>query len=182
MSLKTGIERGESPIIFIVDSDDCLAAKDALSCMVKEHLLHPEISLLYSDYFECNQNMEGCGIVKCRDPNHGETYLGKFSGDTYLGSHLKVSHLKSFKREHYNMTEGLNANLTKAVDTDLILKLEEVGNIRHIPKVLYKHRKHNGSISHTFKHKSDFERQRILAAKTEMYLSARNRRRGGKKK
>lgn len=183
MSLKTGIERGKSPIIFIVDSDDCLSASDALSCMVHEHLLHPEISLLYSDYYECNQNMDGCGIVKCRNPNHGETYLGKFSGDTYLGSHLKVSHLKSFKREHYDMTEGLNANLTKAVDTDLILKLEEVGNIRHIPKALYRHRKHVGSISQSFKVKSDFERQRILAAKSEMYLAARNRRIGkGKKK
>lgn len=177
MSLKTGIERGENSIVFIVDSDDAFATDEAITVMVKEHLLHPDVSLIYSNYYECDVELKYTTPIICRPPRPGETYLGKFSNDVYLGSHLKVSHLKSFKRESYNMTEGLNPNLMKAVDTDLILKLEEVGRLHHVNKTLYYHRKQPRSISNSFRSKSDFEKQRIMSMKAEMYLASRERRR-----
>jgi len=177
MSLKTAIEKGSSDIIFIVDSDDILAENMAFEKMVNAHKKFPNASLIYSNYYECTNTTNKKSLIKCREPRYGETYLGKFSGYTYLGSHLTISHLKSFKRKYYNMTEGLNPMLKKAVDKDLILKLEEVGELKYINEDLYIHRKHNDSISSKFKSLRFIDQLRILEMKTSMYLKARDRRR-----
>jgi hypothetical protein len=106
----------------------------------------------------------------------GQTVLGNFRGDQYIGNEVLVSHLKSFKRYFYNMTEGLDATLLKAVDRDLILKLEEVGVLYYIDMPFYLHRQHEGSITSKFKHKSKLAKEKIKHDKDMMYLRARARR------
>jgi glycosyltransferase involved in cell wall biosynthesis len=179
MSLKTGIEGGEGDIVFIVDSDDALAVENAVSLMVEYHQRNPNVALYYSNYYECDSELNNRALKKCRNPHHNETYLGKFQGNKYLGSSLIISHLKSFKRVFYDKTEGLNSSLLKAVDKDLILKLEEVGELKHIAEGLYLHRKHDKSISMGFKSLPSYKKTAIMDMKMSMYFSARDRRTRG---
>jgi glycosyltransferase involved in cell wall biosynthesis len=171
MSLKTAIEKGTGDFIAIVDSDDALATKEALEIMVTEQQRLPHVALIYSNYYECDIGLKSQTLIRCRNPRPGETYL-----EGNVKTALKISHLKTFKRSFYNLTEGLNGNLLKAVDKDLILKLEEVGEIRHIPYDLYLHRKTGTSISSNFKNLAPETKLRVLEMKAEMYDSARRRR------
>ena len=175
-ALKTAIEYGDGELIFIVDSDDALDNIKAIEIMVNEHKKHPEVSMMYSNYFDCDENLRSKSLKVCRNLRPGETYLGKFVNNKFSGIHSTISHLKSFKRTSYELTEGLNPNIMKAVDKDLILKLEEVGSLLHIPENLYLHRKHSKSISNNFKNLNSVERARIMEMKNKMYVDANNRR------
>jgi glycosyltransferase involved in cell wall biosynthesis len=181
LSLKHAIEYGTGDLIVIVDSDDALANTRAFEVLVEQHREHPEVSLVYSDYWNCSEDLLPRQHVRCRNLRKGETYLGKFIGDKYVGTDIIISHVKCFKRSFYNLTEGLDGSLLKAVDKDLVLKLEEVGKILYLPMPLYYHRRHNESISDSFKRKSKEYKDSVKAAKVEMYQKARERRQLKKK-
>jgi hypothetical protein len=148
--------------------------------MVETHTKHPEASMTYSDYHECNNALKSFNIFKGTPLKEGQTVLGKFDkANKYSGTNTLVSHFKVFKRTYYNLTQGLNPTLLKAVDRDLILKLEEVGKLIHVNDVLYCHRKHVNSISVLFHKKPTKYRDMISKAKHDMYWGAWVRR--GKK-
>lgn len=176
-SLYHSIQKAIGDIIAIVDSDDALVENNALDLMVKAHQKNPDVSLVYSDYGETHSDkMKIYKIIKCTSLKPGQTVLGKFKNGKYYGSDVIISHLKTFKKEYYDMTEGVNPKLKKAVDRDIVLKLEEVGKLLHIPHILYGHRCHGGSISATFKHKSKEYKSEVMKMKIEMYEAAYNRR------
>ena len=52
----------------------------------------------------------------------------------------KVSHFQNRKADFYFKTPRLDVNLKSAIDKDLILKMEEVGNLKFIDKILYYYR------------------------------------------
>lgn len=121
-----------------VDADDKISP-DAISIMVASHIEHPECSLIYSQFYYTNQNLEVSHIsTHQRQISDENTFLNiPFSG--------AISHFATFKTERYRQTEGISSLLSTAVDIDLYLKLEEVGSTLFIPKPLYYYRTNTGN-------------------------------------
>lgn len=175
-ALYHSIQEATGDIVAIIDSDDGLVDNNALQLMVDAHLRHPNVSLVYSDYGECHDKLKIYKNIKCTTLKANQTVLGSFKNGEYQGSSIIISHLKTFKKSYYNLTEGVNPNLKKAVDRDIVLKLEEVGDLLHIPHILYAHRCHKDSISSTFKSQSKEYKNEVIKLKNEMYRSALARR------
>ena len=138
-TLKDAIDNSQGDLITIIDSDDALARDDALSICVKVHDQHPEISMTYSNYIICNENLK-------QKKNGNNRKLQK----SFLEERNGVSHLKIFKKVFYDKTLGIDTKLRKSVDKDLILKLEESGALFFISRFLYLYREHNSSITSYF--------------------------------
>lgn len=175
-SLYHSIEMSNGEIIAIVDSDDVLAVANAFDIMIKEHIKNPDASLIYSNYNEAKNDLGVFRKVQCTTLKPGQSVLGRFIGGKYGGNNIVISHLKTFKKSFYEKTEGVDPYLKKAVDRDIVLKLEEVGKLLHIPEYLYTHRIHTKSISNIYHSKSKMEREEIDRQKHEMYWKAYKRR------
>ena len=65
----------------------------------------------------------------------------------YFNLKFEVAHFFTFKKDIYQKTEGINTNLTSAVDQDLYLKLYEKGDFYFIEKPLYLYRMHEKGVS-----------------------------------
>ena len=173
---KHAIEFGSGELVVILDSDDALASEKALELLVQAHRENPDASLVYSDFYNCDAKLKPKKLRRGTKLKDSDSYLGEFCDGKYISSNLLVSHVKCFKRSFYNKTEGVDPELLKAVDKDLVLKLEEVGRFVHIPLPLYYHRVHPHSISGSFRSKSKEERHRIHELRIRMLEKARDRR------
>ncbi len=169
-SLKTAIEGGTGELVAIVDSDDMLAETNSLSIMVNAHKDNPEASLCYSNFYRCNSTLKKKRANKRSGPlPKGKTWID-------VNFKVKISHLKMFKRESYNKTQGINPNLYRAVDKDLVLKLEEVGKLVYIDEVLYIYRKHSGSLTKGFRNRPKKWQKKVRKDKAQMIQDAMRRR------
>lgn len=128
------IQLAHGEICGFLDADDTLE-KDALRMMSDVHREKPDVSLAYSLYNEMNENMEFISVSKIQKPiQEGKTLMDK----------QVVSHFVSFKKSSYNKTEGISAYLKCAEDHDLYFKLEEVGKLAFVDRVLYNYRTNTG--------------------------------------
>jgi glycosyltransferase involved in cell wall biosynthesis len=121
-----------------LDPDDELIPT-AIETMVQAHIQNPNCSLIGSQYYICNKNLKPRGIIEHITIPEGYSYL------TY-GHHASY-HFATFKKYLYDKTEGISAEVTHDVDQDLNFKLDEVGDVLILKKVLYKYRLHEGGIS-----------------------------------
>ncbi len=136
---KTGTENASGEIIGIVDADDCLDKK-AIEIMINAHKKFPKASLIYSTHYFCDNKLNIIELNKnVGEIPPAETYL------TYEEKH--ISSFRTFKRKYYDLTSGFNPKFKKAVDKDLIYKLEETGETIFINKPLYYYRQHDKNIS-----------------------------------
>ena len=132
------VELAQGEVCGFVDPDDVLAAKDAIEVMVQTHLENPGASMVYSGYYDTDENLN---VLK-ETPG---TDLGLTSA---LESCIwPFRHFVSFKKESYNRTTGIDPLMKRAVDYDMYYKLEEVGDIIHLNRLLYKYRHNSNSIS-----------------------------------
>lgn len=166
-SLSDAINNSTGELIAVVDSDDALSTKDALEKMVNAHLKHPEASLVYSDYWECNEDLSKKVMFRTRQIKNDETYLG---------TKIRISHLKVFKKSFYDKTPGVNRNLRQTVDKDLVLKLEEVGKMIHIPEALYFYRQRRNNLTKSTAKKNKEYRTFVKIMRYKVYNDARARR------
>jgi len=173
---KHAIEFGSGELVVILDSDDALSSSNVLETLVKAHKDNPDASLVYSDFYNCDDKLRPKRLRKCSKIKPSESYLGEFRHGRYIESRIIISHVKCFKRSFYDKTEGIDPVLLKAVDKDLVLKLEEVGRFVYIPVPLYYHRIHSDSISNSFKRKSKEEQHIINQLRICMYEKATDRR------
>lgn len=128
------IQLANGELCGFLDADDALE-KDALRIMSEVHREKPDVSLAYSLYNEMNENMEFISVSKIQKPiQEGKTLMDK----------QVVSHFVSFKKSSYDKTEGISAYLKCAEDHDLYFKLEEVGKLAFVDKVLYNYRTNTG--------------------------------------
>jgi len=147
-SLRDAIAGGDGELVAVIDSDDALANNNAFQIMVKAHENNPKVSLYYSTYY---------GSFNTLVKRKLRTIIPIPKGSTYLDCMMRrdkksrVSHLKVFKRRLYDKTEGVDPTLIRSVDRDLILKLEEVGELKFIPKPLYIRRRHPKSLTSIFR-------------------------------
>ncbi len=166
-SLREAIENSTGELVAVVDGDDALGSKKAFKIMVKSHRKHPEVALTYSNYMECNIKLRPVKLYKTRQLEEGRTYLG---------TKIRISHLKVFKRKFYDMTEGVNPELRQTVDKDLVLKLEEVGKLNHVDAVLYYYREHRANLTKSFRKRTKEYRISVSDRRLKVYVDARKRR------
>jgi len=166
-SLGDAIIMSNGPLIAIVDSDDTLCDINALQLCIDTHLKNPDVAMTYSNYNECDRNL-----------NVRKTYRTKQipEGKTYLDGGIRVSHLKVLKRDNYGMTTGINPRLRQSVDKDLTLRMEETGKLLFIDKVLYNYRKHDTNLSLTINKKTKEYQKMVSEGRKQLYEDAKKRR------
>jgi len=136
-ALKTAIDNSIYDIIGILDSDDKLHEK-ALEIMAKAYKENPECGFIYSTMWICDSYLKNC--ILNRDIQ--ETIPNKPSSLMNI-----ISHFKTFTKKAYKKTTGFDPNQKKAVDKDIIYKLEEVTGFKFINRPLYYYRRHESGIS-----------------------------------
>ena len=133
------VEMANGEICGFLDPDDLLSASDALKVMIETHIANPDVSMVYSGYYEANESL----VIK--KEVHGENLP---EGVTILEScSWPIKAFVAFKKSAYDRTEGHDILMKNAEDYDLYYKLEEVGRVLHIDRVLYTYRKNRNSIS-----------------------------------
>lgn len=136
-SLKTAIDNATNEIIGILDSDDKLH-ENALKIMTQAYKKNPDCGFIYSTMWDCDSHLKNCVLNK----NIQEIIPAKTSIFTN-----RISHFKTFTKKAFNKTSGFDRNQKRAVDKDIIYKLEEVTDFKFINKPLYYYRQHTGGIS-----------------------------------
>lgn len=128
-------ELAQGELCAFLDPDDKIVP-DALEVMVKEHELRPECSLVYSMSFFWNDIDDTGKVSDIIGPmENGEDFL--------VTSKNQVFAFASYKNSAYKKTVGIDATLRSAVDVDLYFKLEEMGKLYYVDKVLYYYRQTN---------------------------------------
>mgnify|MGYP006291885705 CR=1 FL=1 len=136
-SKKIGCEKASNDIIGILDSDDMLHKK-ALKIMKAAYNNSTDCGFIYSNFWSCNSKLEKIEIP---------SWIGHSKPQGINLLNPKVSHFKTFKKTEYEKTSGYDQNLKKAVDKDIVYKLEEITEFKFINKPLYYYRHHKGGIS-----------------------------------
>ena len=135
---KRCVEEATGEICGFVDPDDALTP-GALERSIAEY--HDKNTIAtYSQCYVCDEKLN----IKKIFPN---TRKIKNNNKLFFNIHFEVAHFFSFKKATYLETEGINAELTSAVDQDLYLKLYEKGNFFFIAKPLYLYRIHEKGVS-----------------------------------
>lgn len=65
----------------------------------------------------------------------------------FFNINFEVAHFFTFRKDIYELTEGINSSLTSAVDQDLYLKLYEKGDFYFIDTFQYLYRIHDKGVS-----------------------------------
>ena len=122
-----------------LDPDDKLDEK-AVEIMVNSHISNKKASLIYSTFYVINENSKNQEISNFPyQIPETSSYLQQRSG--------RISHFATFKTILYNKTSGIDPKFIRAVDQDLYLKLEEVGELIFINMPLYYYRVNENGIS-----------------------------------
>ena len=132
------VKLSNGEICGFLDPDDALA-KTAIEELSNELLKHqPAVSFVYSDMYIVNKEMKIINTKSYqKEIPKGKSYLQSSPGS--------ISHFEAFMKDAYNKTSGINTTIQQAVDTDLYLKLEEVGKFIYIKKKLYYYRLGTGN-------------------------------------
>jgi glycosyltransferase involved in cell wall biosynthesis/cytochrome c-type biogenesis protein CcmH/NrfG len=154
----TGINSVSSNFFGTLDSDDALA-QNAIETMHQAHLNNPEASLIYSQFMYCDHNLKPVKKGYCAAIDNKKTNLDSD----------KVSHFKTFKKSFYDKTQGYDYDIVPAEDKDISYKLEEVGSLIFIDKVLYYYRHLSNSISHNRENKKLNIEKMLLAKEKAIY-------------
>ncbi len=132
-------DRNQGELCAFVDPDDVLSDKDALAVMVQAHRDHPDASMVYSGFYDADENLNVTGERRGVPLRQGVSALESCTWP------FKV--LAAFKKEKYDLTVGVDPLMKRAVDYDMYYKLEEVGEMVFVDKVLYCYRHNSNSIS-----------------------------------
>lgn len=141
-SLKTGADNASNQILAILDADDKLH-ETALEIMLKNYQDSPDCGFIYSTMLWCDSQLNNCDKVNWIGPTHPKK--------TNIFN-IRISHFKTFLRDAYLETPGFDPNQKKAVDKDIIFKLEEVTVLKYVDIPLYYYRWHGGGISQDKSH------------------------------
>lgn len=135
---KRCIDLAEGEICGFIDPDDAVTP-NAVELMMKTHDSHPNVSLVYSNFIYCDDQLSQTSVRKTEQINNKMNDFYNFGGI--------ISHFATFKKSFYHKTSGLSSFYRRAIDQDLYLKLYDSGEVFHIDYDLYLYRIHNGGIS-----------------------------------
>lgn len=141
-ALKVAADNANGEIIGILDPDDIIAP-ETLEIMHHAYINKPESVIIYSTMYNCDEHLQ----IKEINP-----YIGSIpEGETYQSllenKNSHIAHFRTMPQWAYNKTQGFNPKFKKAIDKDIIYKIEELGKTVYINKPLYYYRQHEGSIS-----------------------------------
>jgi len=124
-------------ILGMLGSDDALTT-NALEIMVNAHLRLSDCSLITSSLMSCDSRLKPTGGPPqfCPRPSR----RGLIDG-------IESSSFATFKRSAYKRTSGFNESMRAAVDHDIYLKLEDVGNVGFVDIPVYMYRVHDNTVS-----------------------------------
>ena len=125
-------------ILAFLDPDDVLL-ETALMKMVEQHKIHMDVSIVSSQYYECDKHLKIHRIVTSKKKR--DNFISQ------LDTPFSITHFASFKKEAYKKSGGIDTYMKRAVDQDLYFKMEEQGSVLFIDEPLYKYRMNNNSIS-----------------------------------
>lgn len=133
---RDAASNASNKILGILDPDDKLH-ESALEIMNNAYNENPDCGFIYSTMWRCNSELKNCKIVKkiCSIPEK------TFIFNPY------ISQFRTFLKDAYNKTSGFDIYLKKAVDKDILYKLEEVTKFKFINMPLYYYREHDLGIS-----------------------------------
>ncbi|MCY4781553.1 glycosyltransferase [Sphingobacterium sp. UT-1RO-CII-1] len=137
-TILKGIELSNHEIFARLDPDDALTS-DAIELSLKTHNNNPEVGLVYSNLFICDNNLEIKSKQKAKQINELNIDYLNFKGE--------ISHFATFKKSIYHLTTGIDPFIKRAEDKDIYMKMCEVAPVKHIDKELYLYRKHSGGVS-----------------------------------
>ena len=138
-TFRRAIEFSKGEYFGLLGAEDTLTP-DALEVMVNSHINNPKASIIYSQYYDCDESLKIQGTsTRNKQIPEGKTYLQLCKNE--------ISSFATFKRKLYNQTLGINPIQRRAIDTDLYLKMEEVGETYFVDKPLYYYRHNSNSIS-----------------------------------
>jgi glycosyltransferase involved in cell wall biosynthesis len=129
---------GPNDIFSRLDPDDALAP-NAIELSLKAHLDYPDVGLVYSNSFFCDENLEPIQVHKSKQ-------ILDFNED-YFNFKGQISHFASFKKSFYDLTTGIDVFNKRAEDKDIYMKMCEVAPVKHIDEPLYYYRIHNSGAS-----------------------------------
>ena len=131
------IELSTGEYFGFVDPDDFIET-NAVEKMINELKKGSEIALVCSRFYLHNENLtEKQELVLPHDISEEKLLMFGFAPD----------HFSAFSRKKYNLTQGIDTTFKRAIDRDLVLKMEEVGRVVRIPDYLYHYRINSNSIS-----------------------------------
>lgn len=133
------IEEAKGEICGFLDPDDFLNA-NALS----------EVIEIYKSKSDCIATYSKIKLVDSKSNKLGDfkhTKKIKNNKKNFFNINFEVAHFFTFRRDYYLKTEGININLSSAVDQDLYLKLYELGNFYFINSDQYIYRLHKNGVS-----------------------------------
>ncbi|MBD2231494.1 glycosyltransferase [Phormidium tenue] len=120
-----------------LDSDDSLVAT-ALEETIEVLDNRSDVGLVYTDYSEIDEDNRILGIGRrCQDSYTKEKLMKNFM----------VFHFRLMRKSVFDAAGGIDLDFTYAHDYDLCLRLSEITEFFHIPKILYNYRIHKESIS-----------------------------------
>ena len=123
------LEWANGDICGFLDPDDVLVGTDVFDIMVETHLDHPNASMIYSGMYRADERLN----ITREEPG-----LSIEQGSS--GLQMKSWPFRpflTFKMEKYRQTEGMNVMMRNAEDYDLYYKLEEVGEVIHLDRIMY---------------------------------------------
>lgn len=132
------MEYANGDICGYLDPDDALYPT-ALVRSVEEYINHPEIVATYSRMMMCDENL----VADKTFSNTKQIYNDEY----FFNCPVQFAHFFTFRKDIYLKTEGINPDLTSAVDQDLYLKILDHGNPAFIDEDLYLYRLHPQGIS-----------------------------------
>lgn len=124
-------------LIGILDSDDVLRV-DALEKMVELASENPGCGFLYSNYDHCDKDLKILRKGSC----HWPIEKGSIIHDRHAVSHFKV-----FRKDAYEKSAKFDTEIKKAIDRDIVLKMEEVTDFAFIDECLYQYRYTSNGVS-----------------------------------
>lgn len=124
-------------IIGILDSDDAIH-EEYMSMLIKCHQENHNKGVIYFPHFECDSKLN---IKQVAD------YVSDVKDKRTMLEKSRINGFITIKKNAYEKTQGFDAQFKKAVDQDIIYKLEEVTELFFLDKPLYYYRMHPKGIS-----------------------------------
>ena len=134
---KRCIELSSGDYFGFVDPDDFIE-NNAIEIMAGLLIKDKDLAIVYSNFYLHNENLTEKKTIT--QPNNVEENKLLMFGFT-------PNHFAAFSRKKYNLTQGIDTTFKRAIDRDLVLKMEEVGRVVRIPDYLYHYRINSNSIS-----------------------------------
>ena len=139
-SKKRCIDESDGTLCGFVDADDALAPR-ALETMVDVHEKNHNASVVISRHYYCDPELSIIGESRHLHLLDNQDYLTH--GD------FQPEHFLSFKKNRYYLTPQLCEENAIGDDLELLLLLEEAGDLIVLDEILYYYRQHINSVAHS---------------------------------